>query len=153
MRIAALFLTACLLACAHSTISGTNIADTSENRSVLETFSHYRDALEARDPSALFGLAAPSYSDKGDPAHRLGPTDYASLRDKLQQDLAKVTGIKLEATIKDIEVKDDEARLDYFQVLHYAVKTPTGEIWKSESDDARMNFVRVSGQWKIASGL
>ncbi len=71
----------------------------------------------------------------------------------MKVDFEKVNGIKLEATIKEIEVKDDAARLDYFQVLHYAVKTPSGETWKSESDDARMKFVRVSGQWKIASGL
>jgi len=153
MRTAALTATACLLACAHSTLSGTNIEDTAENRAVLEAFSHYRDALEARDAGALYALAAPVYSDKGDPAHALAPTDYASLKQKLQDDFARVNGIKLEATIKDIEVKGDEARLDYFQVLHYAVKVPSGEKWKSESDDARMKFVRVSGQWKIASGL
>ena len=64
-----------------------------------------------------------------------------------------MNGIKLEATVKDIQVKGDEARLDYFQVLRYAVKTPTGETWKSESDDARMKFVKVDGQWKIVSGL
>jgi hypothetical protein len=153
MRTAALIATACLLACAHSTLSGTNIPDTEENRAVLETFSRYRDALEARDASALYELAAPVYSDRGDPAHALAPTDYASLKQKLETDFTRVNGVKLEATIKDIEVKGDEARLDYFQVLHYAVKTPSGEKWKSESDDARMKFVRVSGRWKIASGL
>jgi hypothetical protein len=153
MRTAALLATACLIACAHSTLSGTNIPDTAENRAVLETFAHYRDALEARDPSALYALAAPSYADRGDASRSLSPTDYTSLKQKLQNDFTKVTGIKLEATIKDIAVKGDEANLDYFQVLHYAVKTPTGETWKSESDDARMKFVRISGQWKIVSGL
>ena len=83
----------------------------------------------------------------------MGPTDYAALQKKLQNDFTKVNGIKLEATVKDIEVKGDEAHLDYFQVLRYAVKTPSGETWKSESDDARMKFVRVDGQWKIVSGL
>jgi hypothetical protein len=38
-------------------------------------------------------------------------------------------------------------------VLRYAVATPSGEKWKSESDDARMRFVRLNGEWKIASGL
>jgi len=47
----------------------------------------------------------------------------------------------------------EQARLDYFQVLRYAIATPSGEKWKSESDDARMQFVRVNGEWKIASGL
>jgi hypothetical protein len=61
--------------------------------------------------------------------------------------------VRLDATIKDLQVKGAEARLDYFQVLRYAVATPNGEKWKSESDDARMRFVQVNGEWKIASGL
>ncbi|MCA1828207.1 MAG: nuclear transport factor 2 family protein [Myxococcales bacterium] len=140
-------------ACSHATLPGTNIPDSPQNRAVLDVFAKYRDALEARDPSALFALAAPTYYDAGDPTHSLAPTDYGSLQKKLQTDFGKVNGIKLEATVKDIEVKGDEAHLDYFQVLRYAVKTPSGETWKSESDDARMKFVRVDGQWKIVSGL
>ena len=153
MRIAALLATACLLACSHALLPGTNIADNAQTRDVLGVFSQYRNALEARDSTAILAMAAPSYTDPGDASHGLGPTDYASLQKKLQTDFAKVTGIKLEATIKDIDVNGDEARLDYFQVLRYAVTVPGGERWKSESDDARMKFVRVSGQWKIASGL
>jgi hypothetical protein len=141
------------LACSHALIAGTQIPDSPDNHAVLDTFGKYREALEARDPSALLALAAPGYSDAGDAAHGLAPTDYASLQKKLAGDFAKVNGIKLEATIKDIVAEGDQARVDYFQVLRYAVKTPSGETWKSESDDARMKFVRVNGEWKIASGL
>lgn len=154
MRTATLLLaTASLLACSHATLPGTQIPDSPENRAVLDVFSKYRNALESRDATSLLALAAPTYSDIGDAAHSLGPTDYANLQQKLQTDFARVNGIKLEATIKDIEVKGVDARLDYFQVLRYAVKTPTGESWKSESDDARMKFVMVRGEWKIVSGL
>ena len=149
----ALLLAASALACSHATLPGTNIPDSPQNRAVLDVFAHYREALESRDASALFALAAPTYYDAGDAAHSVAPTDYAALQKKLQSDFTKVNGIKLEATVKDIQVKGDEARLDYFQVLRYAVKTPTGETWKSESDDARMRFVKVDGQWKIVSGL
>jgi hypothetical protein len=98
-------------------------------------------------------MAAPTYTDPGDPTRGVGPTEYDNLKAKLQTDLAKVTGVRLEATIKDLQIKDEQARLDYFQVLRYAVATPNGEKWKSESDDARMRFVRVNGEWKIVSGL
>ena len=151
MRIA--LLAVGLVACSHNTLPGTQIPDTPQNREVLDTFARYRDLLESRDASGILALAAPTYYDAGDPSHSLGPTDYGSLQDKLKTDFTRVKGIKLEATIKDIEVKGDDARLDYFQVLHYAIATPTGEKWKSESDDARMKFVRVKGEWKIASGL
>jgi hypothetical protein len=152
MRTAALLAFA-LLACSHATLPGTNIPDRPENRAVLDVFSRYRDALQARDPVALLALAAPGYYDTGDPSHGVGPTDYAGLEKKLQSDFQKINGLRLEATIKDIQVNGEEGRLDYFQVLRYAVATPTGERWKSESDDARMKFVRISGEWKISSGL
>ena len=153
MRTAALLAIACSLACSHNTLPGTNIPDSPQNREVLDVFAKYRDALEARDAGGILALTAPSYSDVGDMSHGLAPTDYGSLGKKLQTDFSKVTGLKLEATIKDIEVKGEDARLDYFQVLRYAVSTPSGERWKSESDDARMKFVRVNGAWKIISGL
>jgi hypothetical protein len=154
MKIAApLLATACLFACSHNTLPGTEIPDNPQNRAVLDVFSKYRDALEARDATSLLELTAPGYADQGDPSRGIGPTDRASLEKKLQTDFAKVTGIKLEATIKDIQVKGVEARVDYFQVVRYAVSTPSGERWKSESDDARMKFVLVAGQWKIVSGL
>ena len=64
-----------------------------------------------------------------------------------------MAGLKLEVTLKDVQVKGDRANIDYFQVLRYAVNTPAGERWKSESDDARMKMVKVGPEWKIASGL
>jgi hypothetical protein len=152
MRIALL---ACLLAaaCSHATIAGTNIRDNAENRAVIEVFGRYKQALEARDANAIIALTAPGYSDPGDPARGIGPTDREGLQQKLKADLAKVVGVRLDATIKDVVVKDETAHLDYFQVLRYAITGDTGEKWKSESDDARMRFVRVNGEWKIASGL
>lgn len=141
---------AALAACSHRTIGGTNIPDNRETREVLDTFSKFKNAFEARDSRALLALVAPTYYDAADPSH---PVDYDTLKKKLPHDFDNVPGVKLEVTIKDIEVKGAEARLDYYQVLRYAVKTPTDEKWKPSSDDARMRFVRVDGDWKIASGL
>ena len=146
---------ACLIgaACSHATLPGTNIRDTAQNRAVLDVFGRFKLALEARDPTAILALATPDYTDPGDPARGIGPADHGTLQDRLKGDLSKVTGLRLEATIKDLEVKGEQARLDYFQVLRYAVATPSGEKWKSESDDARMRFVRLNGEWRISSGL
>jgi hypothetical protein len=150
-RIAALLLF--LAACSHSTIPGTQIRDEPKTREVLDVLGQYKAALEARDSSAILGLAAPTYYDPGDPNRGLAPTDYKTLPGKLQHDFDKVAGVKLEITLKDVQVKGEQARIDYFQVLRYAVNTPAGERWKSESDDARMKLVKVGPDWKIASGL
>ena len=150
---AALACSLALSACSHSKIAGTSIDDSPTTRAILDVFNKYRQALEARDASGLLALAAPSYSDPGDATHGVGPTEYSALSEKLKKDFDHITGVRLEATVKDLAVQGDKARLDYFQVLRYAVATPSGERWKSESDDARMKFVKVSGEWKIASGL
>ena len=153
MKIASIALLAFAAACSHATLPGTNIPSNDETRALLTTFTKYHDALEARDSTALLALAAPSYYDTGDATRGIAPTDYKALQQKLQRDFQKVNGLKLEATLKNIDVEGDKANLDYFQVLRYAVATPNGETWRSESDDARMKFVKVSGAWKIASGL
>jgi SnoaL-like domain len=153
MRCTALLACLTAAACSHATLPGTNIRDTPQNRAVLDVFGRYKQALEARDARAILALTTPDYSDAGDPARGIGPIDHQVLEQRLKGDLSKVTGVRFEATVKDVEVKGEQARLDYFQVLRYAVATPSGEKWKSESDDARMRFVRINGEWKIASGL
>lgn len=153
MKTAAALAALALAACSHSTLPGTSIPSNDQTRAILSTFTQYHDALEARDPARILALTAPSYYDTGDTSRGIGPTDYNSLQRKLTHDFEKVNGLKLEATVKNIEVDGEKANLDYFQVLRYAVVTPNGETWKSESDDARMRFVKVSGAWKIASGL
>jgi hypothetical protein len=37
--------------------------------------------------------------------------------------------------------------------MRYAVAVPSGEKWFTESDDQRMKFVKVDGDWKISSGM
>src|SRR5437868_12557090 len=90
-----------LAACSHNTIPGTQIPDEPRTRAVLDVFGQYKNALESRDANALYGLAAPSYYDPGDPSRGLGPTDYKSLPGKLQHDFDRVPGLKLEVTVKD----------------------------------------------------
>ena len=150
MKTFSLFALLALAACSHRTIGGTNIPDNAETREVLDAFGRFKNAFEARDANALLKLAAPTYYDATDPTH---PVDYETLKNKLPHDFDNVPGVKLEVTIKDVAIKGSEARVDYYLVLRYAVRTPTDEKWKPTSDDARMRFVRVNGDWKIASGL
>ena len=95
MRTAALIGIACIIACSHATLPGTNIPDSPQTRAVLDVFSRYRAALEARDATAILALVAPAYYDEGDAARSVAPTDYGSLQKKLQGDFARVTGLKL----------------------------------------------------------
>ena len=139
-------------ACSHNTIPGTSIPDNPETRAVIDVFGRYKAAMEDRDASALLALTSPAYYD----TTRLNrPMDFAALQKELPQDMAKLSGVKLELTVRDLKLEGDKAHIDYFQVLRYSVKLPDGgEKWEpAQSDDARMKFARVAGQWKIASGL
>src|SRR4051812_8513282 len=111
MRTFALTLALALCACSHRTIPGTNIDDTPEVRAVLDVFGQYKNAMEARDPSTLLQLMAPTYFDGSDPQH---PVDAASLQRGLPHQFDNVTGLKLEVKVKDVEVKGNDARVDYY---------------------------------------
>lgn len=150
MRLPALLAALALAACSHRTIAGTNIDDTPQVRAVLDVLGQYKNAMEARDGAALLRLAAPGYFDATDVAH---PVDYETLRRTLAHQFDNVPSLKLDLTIKDVEIKGEVARVDYYAVLRYDVKTQIGEKWKPSSDDARMRFARVGGEWKITSGL
>src|SRR5262249_48720736 len=130
MRIALLACLA-LAACPRPTIPGTNIEDTPQAPAGLDGFRREKPGPESPDSAGIVALAWPGYTDPGDPSRGIPPTEYVNLKDKVQSDLSKVTGVRLDATIKDLQVKGPEAKLDYFQVLRYAVATPNGEKWKS----------------------
>ena len=141
-----------LAGCAHHTIAGTSIRDEPETRAVLDVLNKYKEAMEEKNAGALLALAAPDYYDTS----RVNrPIDYAALQKELPADVARLGGVRIELTIKDVNVEGPKARVDYFQVLRYAVKLPEGgERWEpSQSDDARMKLVKQDGLWKIASGL
>lgn len=153
MRLVPLLAVAALAACAHRTIAGTNVPDSPENRAVLQVLANYKQAMEARDANALLSLAAPGYFDKGDPTRPADPHDLEGLRKAVPRDFNGVRALKLDIDVRNLKVDGDRAQVDFFGVMRYAVAVPNGEKWFTESDDQRMKFVKVDGDWKISSGL
>jgi len=142
-----------LAACSHNLIPGTDIPDQPETRAVLDVFAKYKLAIEARDADGIFALTAPSYFDAGDASHARAPMDYEAMKKKVAQDLTAVKSVRLDLTVRDLQVRGSKANIDYFATVSYAVAVPTGERWKRESDDARLQFLKIGGQWKIVAGL
>jgi hypothetical protein len=153
MRIASLFTLAALVACSHNTIPGTNVRDEPQNRAVLQVLASYKQAMEARDANALLSLAAPGYFDKGDPTRPTDPHDLEGLRKSVPRDFSGVKALKLDIDVRDLKIDGDRAQVDFFGTMRYAVALPNGEKWFTESDDQRMKFVKVDGDWKISSGM
>jgi len=144
---------AALCSCAHAVIPGTNVPDNPQNRAVLEVLAEYKRAMEARDPNALLGLAAPDYFDRGDAGRPNEPRDLEGLRRTVPKDFTGVRALKLDIDIRKLTVEGDRAQVDFFAVMRYAVGVPDGEKWFTESDDQRMKFERVGNDWKISSGM
>ena len=153
MRIAPLLALATLAACSHNTIPGTNVRDDPQNRAVLQVLANYKEAMEARDANALISLASPGYFDKGDPARPGDAHDLEGLRKSVPRDFKGVRALKLDIDIRNLKIEGNRAQVDFFGVMRYAVAVPNGEKWFTESDDQRMKFVKVYGDWKISSGM
>ena len=150
---AAALLACALGACTPSTIPGTPIADTQENRAVLEVVNQYQSAAQALDPDGMFQLASTKYFDKSFIDRGRSPVDYAHLQKTLTDKFGRLKALRMELTIKDLKVKGDLAQVDFFMVMHFSVAEQQGEKWFSESDDERMQLAREGGAWKVVAGM
>jgi hypothetical protein len=146
---------AALTACSPRKIPGTTIDDTSETRAVLQLFSEYRKAVEARDAKAVLGLCDESFSDDGGSANPDDDLTYASLSAELASRFSRVQDVRLEMSIRKIELDDETnvARVTYSYTLNFRMPGYSGRT-QSETDLKQMTLLRVGkDRWKIVSGI
>lgn len=148
-----LLLTLAASACAPSLLPGTQVKDTRENRAVFQVVQTYREAMERRDGAAVLALAAPDYFDTSGTPDPVDDVDRAALEQRLPQDLAKVDAVKLDLSVRKLEVKGDQADVEVFYDGWYRVKTPSGTVPRRDSDIYRMRLHKVEGRWLFTSGL
>jgi ketosteroid isomerase-like protein len=139
--------------CSPRRIPGTDIKETRETRAVYDAVQSYRQALEKRDAAAVLALVAPTYFDTAGTPDPSDDLDRARLEASLPQDLARAEGVKLDFTVRKIEVAGDEAFAELFFDSYYRVQTPGGAIPRRDSDVHRVRFQKLDGSWKIVSGL
>lgn len=139
--------------CTPSLIPGTGVEDTSDNRAVYQVVQTYREAMDRRDAAAVLALVAPDYFDTaGTPAPE-DDVNHAILQERIPQDLGKVDAVKLDITVRKIDVKDDRAVAEVFYDGWYRVKTPTGAVPRRDSDVHRMKLRKVDERWLFTSGI
>ncbi len=140
-------------ACAPSLLPGTQVKDTRENRAVFQVVQTYREAMERRDAAAVLALAAPDYFDISGTPDPGDDVDRATLEQRLPQDLARVDAVKLDLSVRRLEVKGDLADVEVFYDGWYRVKTPSGAVPRRDSDVHRMRLRKADGRWLFTSGL
>lgn len=149
--VATLFLAS--LACSPRRIPGTEVRDSAENRAVYDVVQAYRQAMEKRDAAAVLALVAPDYRDTAGTADPSDDLDRARLEQTLPKDLARAEGLRVDFTVRRIDVQGDSAEVELFYDQYYRVKTAGGEVPRRDSDVHRMKLERIGGVWRIAGGL
>jgi len=140
-------------ACGTRRIPGTDILDTADTRAIVALIDHYRAAAERRDAAAVLSLVSHRYFDDAGTPDPSDDVDYELLSKRIAGDYAKVTALRLEIGVKQIEVENERATAYVFYDEHYRIATRAGEVAKQATDVHRMRFVREQGVWKIFSGL
>lgn len=142
-----------LAGCAARRIPGTEIKDTPETRAVVATIDEYRKAAERRDADAVLALVSRTYFDDSGTPDPGDDVDYEQLRKRLPQDYLKITTLRLDIGVRNIEVHDGRAAAYVFYDERYRIQTRTGEVAKQASDVHRMTLVREGDAWRFTSGL
>ncbi len=145
-----------VVACAHSTIAGTQIPDTDENREIYAVVEKMQQAFVARDAGALLDLISPSYFEDNGTAQRDDDFGYTELRAKiLPESMALAKELYLELVVHDITVDDDAGRAhaDVRYQSRARIEMPAGSLWDSHKEFDRIELVREDGAWRIVSGL
>jgi ketosteroid isomerase-like protein len=142
-----------LAACGIRRIPGTEIEDTAQNRAVAEAVEAYRAALEKRDAAGLLALAAPAYLDDAGTPEPGDDLDRQALEANLPKDLAGLDGLKVEITLRRIDVQGDDAIAEVFFEQFYRVTTPDGPVARRDSDMHRFRLKHTAGKWLFVAGF
>lgn len=139
-------------ACAARRIPGTDFEDTSDTRAILQVMEAYRTALEARDAAGIIKLVSESFTDDAGTLSPADDLDYASLREKLPERLAKLEDVEVQISVRKLTVERDTASVIYYYNTRFRIPGLTTKPL-NEGDLKQMWLKRVGGDWKIVSGL
>lgn len=182
LRLHAPLLALCVSACATGRIPNTDLADTADNRAVVNFCERYRRAVEAKDARTLLTLASPDYyEDAGTPQ---GEDDYGF--DGLQRLLTvwvdDVREVRYEMRYRRITVDPERPNrllVDYTFSSSYTLRRPEAmlansehrsslaidpvrntatvrqddEVWYRRVADNRLELERHGEEYRIVSGM
>ena len=130
------------------------IADTTQNRQVIDVLLQYRQALVKKDVGTLKRLISARYYENG------GTTDttrddygHEQLPDVFELMAQHTDQIRYDVTLKRVQVKRNTAFLDYEFRYAYEYKVGESPTWDAGLDVNRLELESEDGEWKIVSGL
>ncbi|MEM9194456.1 MAG: hypothetical protein AAGF12_35090 [Myxococcota bacterium] len=143
-----------LTGCARETIPNTDVADTSENREVLEFVEQYREALMERDSGALIRLADPEYLDDNGTPSANDDIDYEILQERLLTFSERILDVRYDIRYRRVTFTEaDRVYVDYTYSGNFKVVTAEGERWSRRLADNRLILARREDGFRILSGM
>lgn len=170
------------IGCATGRIPNTDLADTSDNRAVVNFCERYRRAVEAKDARTLLSLASPNYyEDAGTPR---GEDDYGfdGLQRLLTAWVDDVREVRYEMRYRRIQADPEHPNrllVDYTYSSSYTLRRPESmitddthrstlhidpvrntasvrqddEVWYRRVADNRLELERNGDEFRIVSGM
>lgn len=135
------------------TIRGTKVADTDQNRQVIDAVERYRLAVERKDTAALLAMASRDYwEDGGTPT---GGDDYGydGLRAMLGARLQQADSIRYSLKYVGIQHRDNRAYVDVLIDASYTIPTSRGPERRDMRDQNRLVLERQGDKWLFLSGM
>lgn len=150
-----LMLAAVFSGCATTTLPGTEIEETPENREIYDLVQRYRRDIEERDIADLRKLISRDYFENA--ATTDDTTDDYGY-DKLIADVMpilkdNIKRVKVDVRVTDIKVGERRAKAEFEYTTRFLYTEGGKEGWVAANDFNRLEFVREDGVWKIADGL
>lgn len=140
--------------CGGQLIPNTDVADTSDNREVVEFCELYRHAVEERDTGSLLGLVSERYYDDNGTPTADDDMDLDALREALSRWSGEVLDVRYEIRYRRVTFRDDRVLVDYTYTGSFKVRAVGDEErWERRLRDNRIEIVREDGDLRILSGL
>lgn len=134
-------------------IPGTTVADTQQNRTVIDVCEKYRQALEQRDAPTLLLLASPRYyEDSGTPKAQ-DDYGYEGLKKVLATRLEGLRTVRYTIDYRAVEVSGIRAHVDIRYDASYQLATELGERWERKQSDKRLELEYDRGRWLFTAGM
>lgn len=130
------------------------IADTTENRQILDVLLQYRSAVVRKDVGTLKRLVSARYYDNAATTDTTRDDYGADDLNEVFEMMAQHTDqIRYDVTVKAVEVQRNVAWIDYEFRYAYEYSVGDAPTWDAGIDVNRLQLEAEDGEWKIVSGL
>ena len=142
-------------ACAHqSTLPGTSIVDTSDNRAVIAVVEQYRMRLLEKNVEGMLVLASDRYfEDSGTPTAE-DDYGYQGLKFILANAMARLKSLRYDIQYRSVKVDGSRAEVEVFLSGAFELIAESGDRYRRISDYHLFVLERTgSDKWKFLSGM